>query len=123
MTLGEKIKLKMKEKHLNVKALSDMTGIAPTTLYSFFKRDSKTINISALIKIADALGVSIENLMEESAREFTPGKEPTAYYLTKKEVQLLEMYRKVDTVTQNTVKNILKYSYELSQLKNDNKKP
>lgn len=66
MNLGTAIKNRMNEKKMNVKTLAQMTGIAPTTLYSFFKRGGDSIGITSLLKIAKALDISADQLIRST---------------------------------------------------------
>lgn len=47
--------------------VSRATGVAPTTIYSIIKRDSKSANISDLAKIAHHLGVTLDYFYEGEA--------------------------------------------------------
>lgn len=66
MNLGDVVKECMREKGLSVKELAELTGIAPTTLYSFFSRGGKGLSISSFLKIAQVLEVSADELYARS---------------------------------------------------------
>lgn len=129
MTLSEIIKRRMGKKKLNVRQLSNMTGIAPTTLYSFFRRNSDTISISSFLAIAEALDTSVDDLMNERAIENARESVQPNDSLTSEEREILELYNAVDDKTQKTLKRLLKYHIEINKMyeeltkKNDNKKP
>lgn len=112
MTLGQKIKKRMEHQNINVKTLSDLTGIAPATLYSFFRRDSDSINISALVKIAAALETSIDDLIGETSTEITK----PSYFVSDKEIEFLETYRNADAQTKSVIRRMLAYSDEINKL-------
>lgn len=106
MTLGQLVKQKLDKKDISVKHLSDMTGIAPTTLYSFFKRGNDNINISTLFKIAHVLDTSVDNLVEELEAINTPTKK-TNLDLSINEQKIIEQYRAVSPVAKNYIEDTL----------------
>lgn len=65
MGIGSKINTLMNEKNINANELANRVGVAPTTLYSMIKRDSKKADIEVLIKIANELGVSVEYFSDD----------------------------------------------------------
>lgn len=65
MGIGSKINKLMNEKNINANELANKVGVAPTTLYSMIKRDSKKADIEVLIKIANELGVSVEYFSDD----------------------------------------------------------
>lgn len=60
MGIGLKIDKLMKERGTNANELAQKIGIAPTTIYSMIKRDSRKADIDILICIAKELGVEPE---------------------------------------------------------------
>ena len=79
MGIGKKLDIIMKEQGTNANELEKKIGVAPTTIYSMIKRDSKKADIEVLIKISKELGVEPEYFCDDSI----PIKEPT-YEDTKK---------------------------------------
>ena len=67
MGIGTKLSELMKEKGTNANELAQKIGVAPTTIYSMIKRDSKKADIDVLLKIARELGVAAEYFSEEAA--------------------------------------------------------
>ena len=65
MGIGSKINNLMNEKNINANELANRVGVAPTTLYSMIKRDSKKADIEVLIRIANELGVSVEYFSDD----------------------------------------------------------
>ena len=65
MGIGSKMNKLMQEKNINANELANKIGIAPTTIYSMIKRDSKKADIEVLIRIAKELGVSVEYFSDE----------------------------------------------------------
>ena len=46
-------------------------GVAPTTIYSIIKRDSKKADIEVLLKIADLFGVTVEYFVDDNSKPST----------------------------------------------------
>lgn len=65
MGIGSKMNELMQEKNMNANELANKIGVAPTTIYSMIKRDSKKADIEVLIRIAKELGVSVEYFSDE----------------------------------------------------------
>lgn len=72
MGIGLKLESLMREKGTNANELAQKLGIAPTTIYSMIKRDSKKVDIEVLMKISRELGVEPEYFCDDSV----PPKEP-----------------------------------------------
>ena len=64
MALGKKLKELLDKKNITVKEFAQNIGVAPTTLYSFIKRDSDTGKLDLISKISDGLGMSIEDFLQ-----------------------------------------------------------
>lgn len=60
MGIGLKLDILIKERNTNVNELAQKIGVAPTTIYSMIKRDSKKADIEVLFKIARELDVDAE---------------------------------------------------------------
>lgn len=73
MGIGIKLDKLIKQRGTNVNELAQKLEIAPTTIYSMIKRDSKKADIEILIKISKELGVEPEYFCDDSI----PLKEPT----------------------------------------------
>ena len=82
-TLNQLIKLR----GTNVNELSQKIGVAPTTIYSLIKRDSKKVDIEILIKLSKALNVTAEYFYNCEMSNNT---------LNNKETILLEHYNKLN---------------------------
>ena len=63
-----------REKHVSVEELAGKTGIGRSTLYSY-ENGLFSPTIDALEKIADALGVQIEELYEKEEKLYENEKE------------------------------------------------
>ncbi len=73
MGIGKKLDTIMKEQGTNANELAQKIGVAPTTIYSMIRRDSKKADIEVLIRISKELGVEPEYFCDDSI----PLKEPT----------------------------------------------
>lgn len=67
MSIGQKIRMEAKKQHLNFKQLAIKADISYNSLYSIIKRDSQGIQAMSLYKIAKALEVPMESLVDEGA--------------------------------------------------------
>lgn len=72
MGIGSKLDLLMKQRNTNANELANKIGVAPTTIYSMIKRDSKKADIEVLFKIAKELGVDAEYFCDDTKE---PSKE------------------------------------------------
>lgn len=63
MALGKGLKQLLEEKSITVKDFADSIDVAPTTLYSFIKRDSPTGRLELIAKIAKGLDMRIDEFM------------------------------------------------------------
>ena len=69
MALGKRLKTILEEKGITILELSRMTGISKNTLYAITKRDNDTMKYDNLKKIADALNMTTDELVN-----FDPSK-------------------------------------------------
>lgn len=60
MGIGNKLEKLLEEHELTVAELSRLSGVPQTTIYSVIQRNSKKIDINALISISRQLGVAPE---------------------------------------------------------------
>lgn len=67
--LGEKIKELLDLRGMRQTDLARITGISKTTINSIIMRNNKSVDFSAMEKIADALGVPIEYFKESTTDE------------------------------------------------------
>ena len=52
MGIGSKLDALLKKQNTNANELANKIGVAPTTIYSMIRRDSKKADIEVLFKIA-----------------------------------------------------------------------
>ena len=67
MSIGQKIRMEAKKQHLNFKQLAIKAELSYNSLYSIIKRDSQGVQAVSLYKIAKALKVPMESLVDEGA--------------------------------------------------------
>ena len=63
--IGKRIRVFRQSKGLSVKDLSNITGIAATTIYGW-ETKNYSVPLTAAIKVAEALKISVDMLVEES---------------------------------------------------------
>ena len=69
MTIGESIRQARKSKHLTIDELSKKSGVHPTTIW-YWEKDKSYPSIFLLICIADALEISLDDLVGRKVREW-----------------------------------------------------
>lgn len=67
MTIGERIEKVAKSQGISLRALSERAEMPYTTLYSIVKRDSKRLSHENIVKLANALGVSVNELSPDAS--------------------------------------------------------
>lgn len=77
MGIGIKLDKLMKERGTNANELAQKVGVAPTTIYSMIKRDSKKADIEVLIRISRELEVEPEYFCDDAAAAKEPAYEDT----------------------------------------------
>lgn len=90
--LVEKLNTLMKNKDLTCLALSHITGIPNTSLSTLLKGRTDKIDVVKLKKIADALGCSLDYLMNDDCDDITNDK--NTYYLDKETAKIAEEIHK-----------------------------
>lgn len=67
MGIGAKLEQLLKEHHTNPNELAKKINVAPTTIYSMIKRDSRKADIEVLLKISKELGVTTEFFCDDES--------------------------------------------------------
>ena len=78
MALGKRLKQLLDEKNITVKEFAQSIDVAPTTLYSFIKRDSPTGKLELIGKMAKGLDMRIDEFMAYDTAEASDTAERTA---------------------------------------------
>lgn len=87
--IGKTLQDVLNEKGVNVNELSNMINVSNQTLYSIIKRDNMKIDFEVLLKICDALDVSVERFYSDF------------YHSNKNKVSLTNHENKVITAYRN----------------------
>lgn len=100
--LGEKIKELLDRRGMRQSDLARITGISKTTINSIIMRNNKSVDFSAMEKIADALDVPIEYFLESSSKDTK--KEPIiADELTEKEKRFADVFSSLSPMNRHTL--------------------
>ena len=110
MSFNKKILKLLKEKKKTKAELAKAAGIPYTTLDSMLKRDSDTSRLATIYKIAEYLGVSVEELVFDN---YQPTE--VAEKFTDEEKELIRDYRKIDTRGKSAVMSVIKHELEYMQ--------
>ena len=105
MALNEKIVALLKEKRMTKTQLAKAAGIPYTTLDSMLKRNSDSKRLASVFRMADYLGVSVEELVFEEE-----GEKSGAF--SSSERDLIRKWRKLDARGRGSVSHLI--DYELS---------
>lgn len=98
MGIANKLRELMSSKDINANELAKMVDVTPSTIYSVLQRDSKSMNLDLVMKIAHALGVSTDELL---------GRSGSTRYLSDIEVELIDSYRSASDDTKAAVCAVL----------------
>ena len=107
MGVGVRLKQVLKEHGMSIKQLSEITGISHNTLYSITKRDSNRVDIDMLQKIADALGVDVNYLLNGQT-------------LAERDAAFKEKARRISETANETEKNAITPHEQLENINIDN---
>jgi transcriptional regulator with XRE-family HTH domain len=100
--LGEKIKELLEKRGMRQTELARITGISKTTINSIIMRNNKSVDFSAMEKIADALGVPIEYFLESGSADTK--KEPIdTDELPEKERRFAELFISLSPSNRHTL--------------------
>jgi len=100
--LGEKINELLKLRGMRQSDLARITGIPKQTINSIVVRNNKSVDFSAMEKIADALDVPIE-YFKESSSEDKKTKPVVEDGLTEKETRFGELFTALSSSNQHTL--------------------
>lgn len=84
MALGKRLKSILEEKGITILELSQITGISKNTLYAITKRDNDTMRYENLKKIADALNMTPDEIVNyDASKSLEENLSHGTYYVSK----------------------------------------
>ncbi|MCI5868428.1 MAG: helix-turn-helix transcriptional regulator [Dorea sp.] len=115
MALGKKLKELLDDKNITVKEFAQNIGVAPTTLYSFIKRDSDTGKLDLISKISNGLGMSIEDFLqldyEYQGKMYMPDGSVKNFYAPKSEgINTIAAHFEGEEFTEEELEQIMKFA-------------
>lgn len=94
MGLGNRISYLVAKKGVSLKEVATKANIPYTTLYSMVKRDGKKVKYETLEKIAQALDISVNDILEIPDASSLPGLIDSAYMDNEEKIpNVNEVYR------------------------------
>ncbi len=108
MTIGEWIHSYRTEHELSMADFAKRTGLSKASI-GFLEKGSSNPTTKTLTKIANAVGISVQELLEriDSDAVITIPKEPAA--LTPDEEELVTKYRQLSPDGKNTIRDMVDY--------------
>lgn len=122
MGIGKILSDLINERGTNINEVATVANISPSTLYSMIRRDSMKADIDVLIRVAKALGVSIEYFYNEYQKE-NPNKTQymtDTFSFSLPEQSLIKKYRALDEHGKKAIDFILEH--ELARKETDKPK-
>lgn len=111
MNFLEKLNYQMEKQSMNRATLSKVSGVPYTTIDGFYKKGYENTKVSTLRKIAAALNVSIDYLIEDDSRSTNDsGKNTPA--ISDGAMQIAKDYDGLDRWGQQTVRSVVSYEME-----------
>lgn len=86
--IGKTLKVILEEKGTNANELSKSIGVSCQTIYSIIKRDNMKIDLALLLKICEALNVSLDRFYPDCYNN-----NEAKYLLTPHEKDMISAYR------------------------------
>ena len=87
--IGKTLQAILNERGMNVNELAKLIGVSNQTLYSIIKRDNMKIDFEVLLKICNALNVSVERFYAD----YTNSTASSSCILSDHEMRLVAAYR------------------------------
>ncbi len=106
-TFGDNLRKLRKEKGLTQQQLSDIVGIKRSA-YAYYEIDKSEPSIATLLKIANALNVSVDEIVNSSSPVHSGAAEYSG--LTDDELKtLIKLYKKLDNSQKHEVENYIRF--------------
>lgn len=103
MGISNRLTKLMKDKNTNANELASKAGIPASTIYSLIRRDSSRVDVDALIKIAKALEVTADYLLE------TDLENQKATHTDYKLQKIIGYYNEMDDIGKNELVDQAEY--------------
>lgn len=108
MDFLEKLNYLMKSNNLNKSTLAKACDIPYTTVDGWYKRGYEGLKLPTLKKLSGYFGISLDYWADDNLLEPVPLKND-ALILTKKETNVIEGYRKLNSTAQSIIEQIIEY--------------
>lgn len=102
MGFAENVKSELEFQDIQIKELAKRTGISKNTLDKYLSGKKAQPGVENAVKIAKALGVSVEYLVRNSEKETFP-----SIQLTESEILILKQFNSLNSFTKQTVLDLL----------------
>lgn len=102
MGFSERLKQIMSDRNVSAKQLSADSDTPLSTIYSILQRDSSRVDINSVIRIAHALEITADELLETELGKYKP---PVS--LSGLELELINRYRKARPGIRESVEKLL----------------
>lgn len=103
MALGKRLKSILEEKGITILELSQITGISKNTLYAITKRDNDTMKYENLKKIADALNMTPDEIVNYDSSKSLKENLAQGTYFVSKEGEVLPLPRELSHRSRHTL--------------------
>lgn len=100
MNFGENLHNELEYRDVTIKELSYLTGISKNTLDKYLSGKKVQPNVENAVKIAKALGVTVEYLAGES-------NDKSEQLLSQNQIKILNQYKKLSPANQENIKDIM----------------
>ena len=110
MNFLDKLDFLMARKGLRKTNLSEISGVPYTTIDAFYKKGFENVKMSTVKKLANALDVSLDYLLDDRVTDPNYGRMQD-FQLTGSEVRLIRSYRELDDSGKSFVEAVTEREY------------
>lgn len=111
MNFLDKLDFLMARKGLRKTNLSEISGVPYTTIDAFYKKGFENVKMSTVKKLANALDVSLDYLLDDRVTDPNYGRMQD-FQLTGSEVRLIRSYRELDDSGKSFVEAVTEREYQ-----------
>lgn len=114
MGVGLNIKQILRDRGMTIKELSIKAGVSLNTLYSITKRDSARVDSVILQRIADVLGVSVDNLLGKENPSTLDHQPKEIHFNSTPDPEWTDLYQKLEagSITDEELKRFVEMMRE-----------